>query len=1047
MQIDSKKLQTLIASQGYTNTSLAAAAGLSRQALQGILNKQWAEVRSKTVQGLVRALKLADPSLLWGDALVGYKARVAHEHSTLDFRGLGLPITEPRPLDDLFVAVRVRRVPQLKPDKDCGAAPTENGADSADSARPAEELGGVPLGECLTQHGRLLLRGEPGSGKTTALRHVARSYAKGTQKADGYPPDPLTPLLVRLADYGRARERDGNLSPVRFVLSHIQPDTAASLERPLEEELRCGKCLVLFDGLDEVGRDSGLPAALRDLIARYPDNRFVLTSRVVGLDLGPWHRLSFASYDITRLQEDDIRRFALRWYTSRRGEGGERRRRENERRAEELSAAILSHPPLRELATNPLMLTVLAGLYHANAALPRRRVDLYEKVVEVLLETWEAGKRNARPGDPLHGIVLDPREFAWLLSRLALAMQRQDRVLSSRWWVTEFIQGYLRDTLALPGDEAKDQGDRVLRHLCERSGLLVERGADLFGFSHRTFQEYFAARGILEDSSGENRDAVSLLRPYLYHPRWEEVVRLVGAQLAPTQATALLRIILDDPDPTGRFLKRGLRLALRCLADGTAVADRHLLDQIFSEGGVVGESKWLGIPLDVIDALRDLKPTRHAADVNRMLADIESAAEGALTQGESFALYEAIHEPLWDVTPADGAPGTLFPKEVGGHRMVFVSLAPQLLREDPKTWHAQVFRLLRSRTAKSGVKRILIDEVLRYEAGEDEQVRGVLEDALVRDRSPEVRAACAWALRGAAAHHPATVKRLFRGLREDRSNAVRGACAAALQGVTPRHPSIRTYLIDLLNSSGAEELRRGAVQGLRQVALEDSQLLASFVTRARSPKEAIWVRVACLNIIDDLPGENSEVRECLIAGLDDSTARPVQRFSAQLVAEALAEGRLPWVPSLVARVEETLMAVPNPCPHVLCALNRLLSAKEVRGGVRLERLLGDALAGLGGRVALALVFGSVARREQGHDSDIDLLIIGDVRLKEVAAALHTAEQGLGRVINPALYSPESFQEKYQAGDPFLLEIARNEKLFLKGTADDLRELVAERLSR
>src|SRR5262249_21779883 len=151
-----------------------------------------------------------------------------------------------------------------------------------------------------------------------------------------------------------------------------------------------------------------------------------------------------------------------------------------------------------------------------------------------------------------------------------LAMQRQGRVLSPRWWVTDFVQEFLRDSLALQGEDAKDQGDRVIRYLCERSGLLLERGADVFGFSHLTFQEYFAARGVVEEATGGTRDALSLLRPFLYHPGWEEVVRLVGAQLVPTQATALVRSILDDPDPTGRFLRRGLRLALRCLLDGAA---------------------------------------------------------------------------------------------------------------------------------------------------------------------------------------------------------------------------------------------------------------------------------------------------------------------------------------------------------------------------------------------------------------------------------------------------------------------------------------------
>ena len=106
----------------------------------------------------------------------------------------------------------------------------------------------------------------------------------------------------------------------------------------------------------------------------------------------------------------------------------------------------------------------------------------------------------------------------------------------------------------------------------------------------------------------------------------------------------------------------------------------------------------------------------------------------------------------------------------------------------------------------------------------------------------------------------------------------------------------------------------------------------------------------------------------------------------------------------------------------------------------------ETLAPLGTRVAIAFVFGSVARRQQDHDSDIDLLIVGEVRLKELSPCLHSLEKTLGRVVNPAIYSETSFKEKYQAGDPFLLDIVRNEKIFLKGSSDELRKLVAERLS-
>ena len=422
MKINTQRLRDFAASRGFTVTSLARATGLTRQALHAILRENSAEVRKTTGQRLARALMLPDENALGEDPLAGYKARLAEEHAQLDFHGLGMAATEPRCLNELYVPVRVRLAGKSKHDKNCRMDSFQPGMESIEPSLSEDDLGNLVFADCLLRHRQVLLRGDPGGGKTTSLRHVARSYARGTQARDGYPDRPLVPLFVRLADYAKAREQDSGLTLVQFVVapfrSSVSPESAGVVGSRLEEELKRGQGLVLLDGLDEVGRGGNLVAALRDFIRGYSDNYFVLTSRVVGLDVGPWEQSGFMTCEITPWREEDIREFARRWYASRNG-GGERRQRENERRAEKLSAAILNSSSLREIATNPLMLTILAALHHADAALPRRRVDVYAKVVAVLLETWEAAKRNALPGDPLHGIILESREFEWLLSRPA----------------------------------------------------------------------------------------------------------------------------------------------------------------------------------------------------------------------------------------------------------------------------------------------------------------------------------------------------------------------------------------------------------------------------------------------------------------------------------------------------------------------------------------------------------------------------------------------------------------------------------------------------
>src|SRR5262245_31767684 len=120
MKIDASKLRALVKSHGLTNTKLAGQAGITRPALHSMLRQDHVvEIRDRTAKGLAQALRLPDASLLSPDPLLGYKEAVADEHADLTFRGLGLATTEPRSMDDLYVPVRVVRLPDQEHDQDC----------------------------------------------------------------------------------------------------------------------------------------------------------------------------------------------------------------------------------------------------------------------------------------------------------------------------------------------------------------------------------------------------------------------------------------------------------------------------------------------------------------------------------------------------------------------------------------------------------------------------------------------------------------------------------------------------------------------------------------------------------------------------------------------------------------------------------------------------------------------------------------------------------------------------------------------------------------
>jgi predicted nucleotidyltransferase len=116
-----------------------------------------------------------------------------------------------------------------------------------------------------------------------------------------------------------------------------------------------------------------------------------------------------------------------------------------------------------------------------------------------------------------------------------------------------------------------------------------------------------------------------------------------------------------------------------------------------------------------------------------------------------------------------------------------------------------------------------------------------------------------------------------------------------------------------------------------------------------------------------------------------------------------------------------------------------LIAKTV--GVR--DVLRSALAPLAGEVAVAFVYGSVARQSERANSDVDLMVLGSPSFTQVVSALGPAQKALGREINPTVFPVSEFQSKLAAKNHFLRSVMADKKLFVVGSDDDLAKLAAK----
>jgi formylglycine-generating enzyme required for sulfatase activity len=381
------------------------------------------------------------------------------------------------------------------------------------------------LQEAVRQQRRVILLGDPGSGKTTTLWRLTYSYANMAIKDVQAP----LPVFVRLSEY-TADE------PFRdFLRRQLGP-----LAVYLGSYRASNRLIWLLDGMNEMPQAAYAAriGRIQDFLDRQEDETVVVTCRPLDY-MVKLKRLQ--QIEVAPLNEAQIQTFLYQYL----GESGGARLLERMR---------TKHPSLLAMGRNPYLLLMTAQVFvEEDEQLPTNRAQMFEDFTNVLL-TRERERRHGR------WIAAERQKKA--LAGLAYAMQAergQGTTVETSW-----AEACLQRT-ASNGDPA-----RIL--YLATSATLLDGYETTVRFYHHLLQEYFAAWEMRRRV--ENGEAFTQYWPpdRWWEPSgWEETAILM---LGMTSKAGTLIRRLAEVNPV---------VAARCLTEGDPDVDEVVRDFVIDK--------------------------------------------------------------------------------------------------------------------------------------------------------------------------------------------------------------------------------------------------------------------------------------------------------------------------------------------------------------------------------------------------------------------------------------------------------------------------------
>jgi len=465
------------------------------------------------------------------------------------------------------------------------------------------------IGSRLGNGRRAVVVGDPGCGKSTLLQWIANHYARNwnTSAADDpdLPSGKWFPILIECRELSGTAMPDTitSLFAIHLRQQQLTTGSVGALTAEFERMLVADGAILLIDSLDEIPQiemRKRFCSLLAKIANQYPEMPILVTSRVVGFDAVSEQLHS--RFDILHVGPLDNR--AKRHFVQSFGTLADW----SDEAKSRLFRQVTGDRTTARLADNVLLLALIAQMRFSgeldpsDQSLPLRRVDVYRRVVEIIL----------RQRSPRHGPPLTRNEVFPHLEFLAYEMRQDGVQRVTDKDVVEIFKN-LRDLESEEGVLATRSVAEFLSVCIDTLGFLSiagtqidERGYErkMVQFYHQSFQEYFAAQALKHDRGGIREgeltsaripsvlsglqvtrrevsifDGFNVAEPVLSHKN-QEMVRMLIADLPRKEADAAIELLLQTNSGDHEEARARAVFAMQCLADEPALSDK-MVDTVF----------------------------------------------------------------------------------------------------------------------------------------------------------------------------------------------------------------------------------------------------------------------------------------------------------------------------------------------------------------------------------------------------------------------------------------------------------------------------------